>query len=633
MASGKWVMVPQRSCDGGRRNGGRLVPAHHQTVEATAKWPAIRTIASCTCLRSPDTIDVLTPSWSVRQLRNPSPHQVDLSLPRSLASLQADDGGFDLCPELCAALGLRDSNTVLESAAHDPVIGRLAGALLVLKTAATYRGESWEPPLERICCRAAAHCCQLLNISEIQLWALLEHVEDHTANLQPFPTNAIEALRANFGTQVLWSQSDLWVRLLSQKTQKLLHHKGGVICPRNFLVDLATVTLCPHECSSSYLLYKHEGKLFVGTLAEDHCHHDPLRQGRQLEAAVVSFGWLDEDRVLMELTLPNGMMACYAGAPDALAEDQKVALAPLSPGDETAYAAAGYELGETIESVHGEPRLRIWRAPGRASVASSGYVEVKKTTHLQGRTGEYKRAKYWVQAALAGCGGVFVATTDKSRDGDIATTFQRFGLQELMTTVMNPSAIWLDLTRHLEHVMTLIGDRDGAWTLCLSNHKNAPVTLEVYPGWAGPQNLHETRHIARTVDFLAECNGFDEHCEMGRWEMECSGHWSNWKPEGVHFEGMPGEVVHFKVGAFDYRAVFGPNDGEGFQENVNTGRRRRLRRVNADAAAECRDGDVNATQQLCDMGFPRTEVLRCLQATHGNLSQAVQYLVASTASL
>eukprot|EP00662_Eupelagonemidae_sp_cell21_P050257 gene50257-41982_t len=36
---------------------------------------------------------------------------------------------------------------------------------------------------------------------------------------------------------------------------------------------------------------------------------------------------------------------------------------------------------------------------------------VKKTTHLNGAPGAYKRARYWAQAALCGAGSVVVGRT------------------------------------------------------------------------------------------------------------------------------------------------------------------------------------------------------------------------------
>jgi len=367
------------------------------------------------------------------------------------------------------------------------------------------------------------------------------------------------------------------VPLLSKAARRKLQSRGGVICPRNFLFELATVSRDMPDRRSMYFLYRQKGQLFVGTVAKEGVCVDAMRQGRHLEAAVVSFGWLEEDRVVMELTLPNGMLACYAGAPDA-AVGEAVPGESLVPGDEAGYATAGYELSEVHDGAMGG-EVRVWRAAG-ASFARN-FLEVKKTTHLRGAAGDQKRAKYWMQATLGACASVLVATTADSHDGHTASLTQ-YTLDELEATLPNPADMWSDLVQHLGDIMKATRE-DGAWTLIVSKSKRRreSVTLEVKPDWRGFDRLQDTTHISRALDALASC-GADASQEHVRWEMECGRGWSTWTPEGLDFEGLPGEVLHFKVAGSDYRAVFGPGDCEGFQENLGSGRRRKLRRAASD---------------------------------------------------
>merc|ERR1712226_361922 len=93
--------------------------------------------------------------------------------------------------------------------------------LLVLKTAAAYCSNSWDLCLHHICSGAMEHCCQHLGIPESRLWDLIEQVEDATVDVAPLPRQAVALLRANFGSRVLWSQCDLWTRLLTPAAKKI----------------------------------------------------------------------------------------------------------------------------------------------------------------------------------------------------------------------------------------------------------------------------------------------------------------------------------------------------------------------------------------------------------------------------
>merc|ERR1719203_1768232 len=99
---------------------------------------------------------------------------------------------------------------------------------------------------------------------------------------------------------------------------------------------------------------------------------------------------MEEDRLLMESVLPNGMLLCYAGAPDAAMGGTESTPAPVQPGDEARYVAAGYELAETYDNKE-NGQVRIWRTK-RVAAPSRDYVEVKMSTScLAGAGGEYKK--------------------------------------------------------------------------------------------------------------------------------------------------------------------------------------------------------------------------------------------------
>lgn len=119
-----------------------------------------------------------------------------------------------------------------------------------------------------------------------------------------------------------------------------------------------------------------------------------------------------------------------------------------------------------------------------------------------------------------------------------------------------------------------------------------------------------------------------------------------WKPEGLDFEGVPGEVLHFELAGNLYRVVFGPNTGEGLQENLRTGRRRNLRlaiagrqsipasevAVQEVAPKQGKGSEGIAVEQLCEMGFSRIDAMHALQAARGNTGKAVDYLFSAARS-
>ncbi|CAK0823988.1 unnamed protein product [Prorocentrum cordatum] len=450
---------------------------------------------------SPEAIDVVSPAWSVRVLQEvPEAPHIDLCLERSLEPLQAPDGGFELTVELVAALGLAEPGRVLaEAAAPD---ARVLGALLVLKAAAHYMPERWPPLLWSVCSRAEGFASGHLGLTSEGLWAALGAVGDALEPPASLPGRMVAALLANFAPPGRWSFFELWPRLLSESTRAALREEGACFCPRFFLVDLACAGASPYDIDRGFPLVRRGASLFVGQPGgEDGGGRDAMRQGRQLEAALVSFGWLEEDHVLTELRLPSpasatgpggpgqrgAVRAVYSAAPDAVeAHGDALAAAaePLRGGDEQAYEAAGYTLEAVLPVATGaHEKCRIWRSQ-RQGAPAGAYVEVKKTTHLQGSPGVFKITKFWLQAALMGCGGVVVATTQGSSDGNVACGVRRMSVEQCEQQV-EAWRIWGMLESMLRHILQATAASQGRWTLRIQKVRGygARVKLLLQPGW------------------------------------------------------------------------------------------------------------------------------------------------------
>ena len=444
--------------------------------------------------KSPGTIDVVCPAWSVRRLRAlPGPPcSIDLSLERGLAALQGEDGGFEVTPELCALLGLEEIGSALALA--EEADARALGALLALKAVDHYKGAQLSSALAAVRHRAEGLVCSCLGLEPDALRAELDAVgaAAGAAAKGALPAAAAAALDANFAPHGRWSFFELWPRLLPEETLEALRLEGGVLCPRFFLVDLACAPWSPYDVDKSYPLVRCGPRLFVGQPAsDDGGGRDAMRQGRQLEAALLTFGWLEEDHVITEVRLP-GARVVFSAAPDGLeGEGEAVALEPLAAFDDEAYEAEGYSLAEVFPAAasgHGDRSCRLWRAP-LPPAPPEAFVEVKKTTHLNGRPGEFKLLKFWLQAALMRCGAVVVATTDGSQDGDTVREVRRLPLKELAARVESRS-VWGALSGMLRHVLAGTAEADGAWTLRVRKERDlrSAVRLELSRGWRGEED-------------------------------------------------------------------------------------------------------------------------------------------------
>uniref|UniRef100_A0A7S4SDP3 Decapping nuclease n=1 Tax=Alexandrium monilatum TaxID=311494 RepID=A0A7S4SDP3_9DINO len=436
--------------------------------------------------KSPAFCDVLCPAWSVRKLQLPADGEsVDLSLERGLESLQLEGGGFELTTELAAVLGLQEAGGALAMA--DDADASAYGALLALKTVRTFRGEKLSELLGSIVSRAEELACSAFGLEPPALLEALDAISSAADPPSELPACVAQVLRANFAPSGRWSFFELWAKLLPADTMHSLQEEGGVLCPRFFLVDLASAPLSPYDVEKAYPLVRQGACLFVGQPPDEIGNFDAMRQGRQLEAALCSHAWLEEDHVLTEVIFP-GARAIFSAAPDAVLGDgaEGCAEEPLPAGEDACYEAAGYRLGEDFEAATGSfERCRLWFGE-HAPVPPESYVEVKKTTHLKGQAGQFKLLKFWLQAALMGCGTVAVATTDGSADGDVARQVEQHSLQELSQAV-EARRVWGSLARMLRHMLAETAGAQGQWTLRVQKARGprAPVHLSLRRGWQG----------------------------------------------------------------------------------------------------------------------------------------------------
>lgn len=452
-------------------------------------------------------IDVVSPAWTVRKLLPLSdPVVIDLSLERSLAALQMPDGGFPITAQLVAALGLADPSGALALAEDGDTA--IFGSILVMKAVAIYKGPNASVLLRTICESASRLVCQRFGLTSSALLGAISLVEDTPASSEPLPADMVEVLRSNFASPGRWSFFELWARLLPTSTLQALQKEGGFLCPRFFLVDMASAAQSPYEIDKAYPIFRHGASVFVGQPAmDDGGGRDAMRQGYQLEAAVLSFGWLEEDHVLTEVQFP-GVCAIFSAAPDAVVDEGAGETRPLVNGDVADYEAAGYALTEDFSTLSDKhKRCRLWSSK-RSPVPPESYAEVKKTTHLNGRPGQFKMLKFWLQAALMRCGSVLVATTEGSADGETVLQIQTFPLAALERRV-EARRIWGNLTAMLHYVLAETSAADGPWTLRMQKTRglHATVRLRLTQGWdASCGGEDPARIAARVDDFFAACN-------------------------------------------------------------------------------------------------------------------------------
>eukprot|EP00435_Cladocopium_sp_Y103_P010714 s4194_g2.t2 len=409
----------------------------------TAKAPEIIAGTSYCYAAKHSYIDVLTPAWHCRPLVPQLP-KVDLRF-EALRELQMSSGGFEVSPLLLGRLGATEQEPVLNLAKD--LKGRdleVLGARLVLKAAEFYN--------ER-------------------------------------PNDDIEKLLdITFGiVRGLWSFFELWERLLPSE---ILHPfkdspaVGGILCTRFFLVDLAAAPWSPYEIDKSYPLFRSGKHIYMGQVPRSGVE-DRMRQGHELEAAWVKNS---EEKILMSLQLPNGRQVLFAAAPDALDPSLAECLAPLET--ETNFVGAGYEEAESFPYPTEPKTCRIWRKSARNSGLDAplgAYIEIKKTTHLNGLNGAYKLLNYWLQASLMKAGAVCVAFADDATG--VVSHGQKFSLRQLEAEIQerfqDPDIlpkVWASLLHSLELIS---GTMQGRSQLHLFKHRGFGERLreELTEGW------------------------------------------------------------------------------------------------------------------------------------------------------
>lgn len=380
------------------------------------------------------------------------------------------------------------------------------GAMLALKTVTVYKEKGCSPALLRICERAENFVFQTFGMEPSSLYQAFTTMDDPAWE---FSEKVVEAFRSNFAAPGRWSFFELWTKLLPVASLDELRDRGGVLCPRFFLVDLATAPLSPYDSDKRYPLIRHGGCVFVGQPpGDDAGNRDVMRQGRQLEAAIVTFGWLEEDHLLTELRLPDAL-AIYSAAPDALeVSDEKsfAQEAPVVAGDEASYEEVGYTRAAVFPAPKHES-CRLYRSDVYPEPQADMFVEVKKTTHLTGLPGRFKMLKFWLQAVLAGCGAVVVATTAGSRDGDTVAEVQRYSIAELEESVGdNVGRVWGILNGMLKHVFAETAASDGRWTLRLQKPRGpaAMVSMSISRGWEEEGDAGIEKRVEDLVESLQD---------------------------------------------------------------------------------------------------------------------------------
>eukprot|EP00927_Polykrikos_kofoidii_P029034 TRINITY_DN25174_c0_g1_i1.p1 TRINITY_DN25174_c0_g1~~TRINITY_DN25174_c0_g1_i1.p1 ORF type:complete len:519 (-),score=96.03 TRINITY_DN25174_c0_g1_i1:137-1480(-) len=340
--------------------------------------------------------------------------------------------------------------------------------------------------------------CRSFGLCPTELQTSLESIGISLEAVDYLPAALVEVLLANFSPSGRWSFFDLWARLLPQETMFALRCEGGVLCPRFFLVDLGSAALSPYDVEKCYPLIRQGRCIFVGQPPSDGGGGDAMRQGRQLEAELLSFGWLEEDHILTELVLPESR-AIFSAAPDAV-EGLSV-VEPLVAGDDADYQASGYSLSEVFPVEDGKHEAcRVWRADRRPAPPEK-YVEVKKTTHINGWPGQFKLLKFWLQAALMRCGAVIVATTEGSSDGETVRHVQRLTLEELGIRV-DAARVWGLVDSMLRLVLSDTISTEGPWTLRVQKQRGqgATVRLTLLAGrWDAEVCRDDPSSVARKV--------------------------------------------------------------------------------------------------------------------------------------
>ncbi|CAE7946815.1 AG118 [Symbiodinium sp. KB8] len=300
---------------------------------------------------------------------------------------------------------------------------------------------------------------------------------------------------------------ELWERLLPQEVVRPLRQRGGILCTRFFLVDLASAAWSPYEVDKKVPIFRQGDLLYVGQAPQDFesDNHDAMRQGKHLEGALVEYSEVEEEKILMALELPSGQQVIYAAAPDAF--DTSVAQAEardplLGDGD---YQQAGYSLRTAFTRDDGA-ECNIWsqdvQGAGMKSdltLPLSSYVEIKKTTHLNGLNGAFKLMKFWLQVALCGAGCALVGLAEGST-APVVESFLRMSaadmewrMKEAFDDIMICERAWGALLQSLAQL--LADTSDGQCLVQL--WKATRETLEPLCQQRDRSRVFESVHLGR----------------------------------------------------------------------------------------------------------------------------------------
>ena len=409
--------------------------------------PVILTGGSYSYAAKEPYVDILTPAWRSRAL-DFLPSRVDLRF-EALQHIQRPSGGFEVCPLLLGQLGATENEALLHFARS---LGNedleILGARLVLKAAEVYniRNELVQAShgVEAICGR----CEKLIASSKGR--------ENENES-----TKVEELLQQSFGIgRGLWSFFELWQRLLPLEILKPLKDLGGLLCTRYFLVDVAGAAWSPYEVDQCYVLFRSGKNVYMGQTPNE--LNDGMRQGLQLEAAWVKNSQVEEEKNLMALQLPSGQQIIHAAAPDAI----DPALAEWSDPLETEadFLGAGYQQSESfVKPTDSAKTCRLWRKAVQSQSSNgndaplSAYLEIKKTTHLNGLNGGFKLLKYWLQASLLKVGAVCVAFADAQ---GVVTHSEKWSIsrieEEIKDRFKDPEIfpkVWASLYASVQRIM------------------------------------------------------------------------------------------------------------------------------------------------------------------------------------
>ncbi|CAJ1382638.1 unnamed protein product [Effrenium voratum] len=470
--------------------------------------------------KSMDSMRVVSPAWPVRKIlwQGQRSVHIDLSLARGLSRLQLATGAFQLTPDFTRVLGLASAQSALDFAGPNSDV---VAALLVLKTMMEFQPLNGQEVLRGIEDKALKFCCSSLHLLPEEVLQAIAELKGPTFECLP----GREALLENFEARDRWSFYELQVRLIPEAWRETA--RASIFCARYFLVDLASAPLDFFEVDKSYRLLRQGDLIFVAAASESKDRmssgRDALRQGHHFEASIVSDHWLEEDHLITCLELGD-VRAIYSAAPDAV--DPRWSRDNFFGRGASSYAGLGYEACEVLPPIMSNgcqvnPSCELFQAqPGRTAatgVQPQHFVEVKKTTHLNGRPGLFKKLKFYAQAKLMNCGGVVVGLTDGS-EGDTVLAVEYFSVEDLVSAVgaglcRRMWATLAELLRRVRRETRATGASAtsawGAWTVTLRKDRGcAPVELRVTQGWGegeGEGGAGMAERLQQVAQYLEGC--------------------------------------------------------------------------------------------------------------------------------